>query len=265
MTIAITTPTGNVGHEVSARLLDASVPVRLLVRDAARVEDLVGRGAEVAVGSLDDADYVETATRDVEQLFWVTPSDLSAADLRARQVEFGEVARRAVERNRIGRVVNLSSVGAQLAEGNGPIGGLHDNESLLEGVAHDLLHLRPAYFMENLLALAPMIATQHVLALPMPSSTRMPMVATRDIAAVAAAELMDAGWSGHRVRGVHGPADLSWDEVAGVADSYVEMLEGLGSGRVRAAEARDDSTTTPTTLETFVSDTLYPAVESLAS
>jgi hypothetical protein len=108
---------------------------------------------------------------------------------------------------------------------------------------------------------------------------------------------MDAGWSGHRVRGVHGPADLSWDEVAGtisrvlgtevsyqqvpgesvreamtsmglstgVADSYVEMLEGLGSGRVRAAEARDDSTTTPTTLETFVSDTLYPAVESLAS
>ncbi len=292
MTTVITTPTGNIGRTLTSLLLDAGLDLRLLVRDRTKVEDFASRGAEVCEGSLDDEDFVGEATEGAEQLFWVTPPDLTAEDYRERQNEFGRVAAAAVSRQAIGRVIHLSSLGAQEGQGNGPIGGLHDNEARLEAVADHLLHLRPAFFMENLLALVPMIATQKTILQPMPADHPLAMVATRDIARVAADEILDPTWTGHRIRGVHGPGDFTWTEVAEVvsrvmgeevtyvpvpgdavrqalaaveipsstAALYVEMLEGFGSGRIRSAEPRDQMTTTPTSLETFVSDTLFPAV-----
>ena len=48
------------------------------------------------------------------------------------------------------------------------------------------------------------------------------MIATKDIGTVAAKRLMDSSWSGHEAIGLHGPADLSFDEAA------ANISEGLG-------------------------------------
>ena len=51
--------------------------------------------------------------------------------------------------DKIPYVLHLSSVGAELESGNGPVAGLHVIEELLKGVDADVTNLRPSYFMEN--------------------------------------------------------------------------------------------------------------------
>jgi uncharacterized protein YbjT (DUF2867 family) len=108
---------------------------------------------------------------------------------------------------------NLSSIGAELAQGTGPIEALHAQETRLNaltGVA--LLHLRPGAFMENLLPAAPAVAAAGVLPGMEAPDARIPMVATQDIAATAARELTAPGHRG--VLLLHAPAHPTLREAA---------------------------------------------------
>jgi len=141
-------------------------------------------------------------------------------------------------------------------------------------------HLRAGYFMENYFFSLETIRSAGSVFLPVRGSTRIPMVATEDIAEAAATCFLDASWKGTRVRGVQGPRDLSFDEAAGilsdalgrpvthvtvlptqardgfvglgatpdVAEKYTEMYQAFDSGTLKVAEARSPETTTPTTL-----------------
>ena len=150
-----------------------------------------------------------------------------------------------------------------------------------------------AYFMENFLGNLGTIRSDGAWYMPQPADTKMPLVATRDIARVAAEELR-ATWSGHRYRGIHGPEDLSMGEVADILTGVLErnvsfvsvplegaldgmrgagvpefvvslyrgMLEGLGNGRMVPAEPSSAQTTTPTSFATFAREVLRPAFAS---
>ena len=235
MKIAVATPTGHVGSAVVDFLLEFGGDIRvvLLGRRPDRLKEFVRRGAEMAIGSQDDADYLVKATRGVEALFWATPPGYGSDNVRAFQNRLGRAAATAIRTNKIPRVVNLSSIGAHLDAGVGPIGGLHDVEGLLNEAATHITHLRPGFFFENLLwQLDPIRKWGHI-SLPISGDRRYPMLATRDIGRVAAARLASRGWIGHFVGELHGPADLSFDEVAGIlADvlgrkvEFVKMRSG---------------------------------------
>ena len=148
MKIAVTTPTGHVGSAVTDFLLEfgGDVTVKVLGRRPEKLQEYVQRGAEIAVGAQDDVDYLVNATRGVDALFWATPPGYGSDDLRAFQNRLGKAAATAIGANKIPRVVNLSSVGANLSSGVGPINGLHDVEVLLDNVATNITHLRPGFF-----------------------------------------------------------------------------------------------------------------------
>ena len=284
MSIVVTTPTGHSGSAVCRRLLDAGQNVTLLARDASKLSPLVARGATVKAGALEDRKYLVEATKGAAVLFWVTPGDMRSPDLRAFQNRLGENAAAAVKANGIPWVVNLSSYGAHHGSGTGPVDGLHDIEKLLEGVARNVLHLRPSFFMENHLNSRQTIDAQGAIYSPIAGSTRVPMVATRDIAEAAARRIVARDWTGRAVAGLHGPADLSFDQVAAtiakvlrkpvahvkvptdavlqamtkmglsadVARGMVELLQAAESGYLgRGAEPRTAQTTTPTTFLDF--------------
>jgi uncharacterized protein YbjT (DUF2867 family) len=292
MKIAITTPTGHVGSNVADAILEfgGDVSVKLLARRPEKLRDFAEKGAEVAVGSLDDVAYLTKATEDADALFWVTPPSYGSDNLRAFQNRVGEAAATAIRTNRIPRVVNLSSIGAQFPLGVGPIGGLHDVEYRLDDAAENITHLRPGFFFENLLWHLDSIKNKDTISLPLAGSQHYPMIATRDIGDVAAQRLLEDEWSGNIVQELHGPADLSFDEVAGilskalgrkityvrcepqemrqalldhalsenVADSMLEMYEAVDSGKLQPIQPRTDETTTPTTLLEFVDEVILP-------
>ncbi|MFZ1932607.1 MAG: NAD(P)H-binding protein [Thermoguttaceae bacterium] len=292
MRIAVTTPTGHVGSAVADFLLDfgGNVQVRLLARRADKLTDLIQRGAETVIGSQDDVDYLCRATQGVNTLFWATPPGYGSDNVRAFQNRLGTTAAKAIETNRIARVVNLSSIGADLASGNGPIGGLHDVEGLLNETACNVVHLRPGFFFENLLWQLDSIRKWGRISLPISASTRYPMLATRDISRAAAVRLTSTGWTGQIVQELHGPTELSFREVAEIltevlgrkivyikcdreemrdmmlknamsenaADQMLELYEAVDAGRLRITQPRSPETTTPTTLAEFAHDVIVP-------
>jgi len=291
MKIAITTAAGRVGSKVVRQLISQDAELILLARDDGKVREFAER-ATIRTGSQDDQTYFTEATRGADVLFWVTPPDLKSRDLRKFQKACGLVVARAIEKNHIGRVVNLSSVGAQVGDGCGPVTGLHEVELLLESAAENLIHLRPGWFFENLFYHVEPLKQQSALFFPIDGNRRLPMIATADIATAAARLLTDQSWTGHGIRGLHGPADLSMTEVAdqlsrgldhsiryvrvgevetqknllaagcseNVAASLVEMYRAIDQGLMKSSEPRTRETTTPTTLRDFARYVLRPLV-----
>ncbi len=294
MKIAITTPTGHVGSAVADFLLDfgGEVSVKLLCRRPDKLGQFAQRGAQLSVGSQDDADFLIEATEDVDALFWATPPGYGSDNVRAFQNRLGKAAATAVRTNHIARVVNLSSIGAQYSSGVGPINGLHDVEELLDEAAENITHLRSGFFFENLLWQLDSIKKWGRLSLPVSGQQRYPMIATRDIGHVAAQCLTDLSWTGQSFRELHGPADLSFDEVAEIlanvlgrkivyvqcdrqemrevllenavsenaADLMLEMYDAVESGKLSTIQPRSAETTTPTTLAEFVHEALLPMI-----
>ena len=222
MKIVVTTPTGNIGRVVTNELLDAGAEVVLPVRNPQKVKEFTDRGAKATKGTMDDSEFIAESCRGTDALFWLTPPDLGAADYVASYRLMGESAAAAIKESGLSRVVNLSSIGAHLADGTGPIKGLYAVERMLEQAAPNITHVRPAFFFENFLPHVESIKGAGSVFFPVSGSSRIPMIATRDVGVAAAKRLLDTSWSRHSTMGLHGPADLSFDEAAAA------ISEGLG-------------------------------------
>jgi len=281
----ITGSTGNTGKRIAGLLLEEGKPVRVLGRSAERLEPLTARGAHAGVGSLDDADFLTEAFEGATAVYAMIPPDFQAEDLRAYQNRIGEIIASALKKTGVRYVVHLSSIGAHLPDGTGPITGLHDQEkrlNALEGV--NVLHLRPTYFMENFLNNIPLIKSQGINGSPVDGDIAFPMIATEDIAIVASRRLSDLDFSGKQVEYLLGPADISMKDatkiigraignedlpyvkfsyeeaekaIAGmgvspdVARSFVELQRGLNEGLVTGGVKRTPENTTETSFEAF--------------
>ena len=137
-----------------------------------------------------------------------------------RRLEFVTAIATAIARSGVRRVINLSSVGAELPAGTGPIAGQHEQEQRLNALAGvDLLHLRPGYFMENHLHAAAAIAALGVYPSLERSDVSVPMVATPDIAAVVVRELTETKTRG--VLHLHAPRHYTFQQAATVLGNAI--------------------------------------------
>jgi uncharacterized protein YbjT (DUF2867 family) len=284
-TYVICGATGNVGSKVAKSLLAAGIPVRAVSRERVRLGPLAATGAEPWPGDLGDAKFLSKAFSGAGGVFAMIPPKYDAPDIAAYQNSIGEALATALENARVPRVVTLSSIGAHLVEGTGPVRGLHDMEKKLEKLGDaDVTHLRAAYFMENHLWNVPVIREHGMNGSPIRPDAPIPMVATKDIAEEAARLLLAKTLSGHTVRYLLGPRDLTMTEATrilgraigkpdlryiqfpeeearkamsgmGMSDSAIdallEMQRGFNAGRIRPTQERNASNTTPTPLEEF--------------
>jgi uncharacterized protein YbjT (DUF2867 family) len=285
--ITVTTPTGNVGRHVVEMLVRAGVRPTVLVRDPARMDAAVLERVDAVPVDQRDADAVVAATKGTDALFWVDPPTF-ADDPSADYALATDAVARAVSENQISRTVFQSSVGAELRHGAGEIDDLARTEERLDATGAPVLHLRCGFFFSNLLLSIDAVRAG-VVPIVLPVDQPMPWVAPRDIAEVAVSRLLSDGWTGRRVQAVHGPADLSWAQAAsivtdatghpvraeritddemrgmlagyGMSDGLVEAVMGMSTGMRDGfvpEQARDVTTTTPTTLGSWAYDVLRP-------
>ncbi len=145
--------TGQQGGAVAKALLHAGRPVRVFVRDprSERALALARAGAEIAVGSLDDADAVRAAMRNAVGVFSVQPSSPDGTVTDEDEVRYGvQVADLAAESG--ARHLVYSSAAAV---GAAPTGvGHFDSKARIEAHVRTLpiawTIVRPATFMEML-------------------------------------------------------------------------------------------------------------------
>ncbi len=106
--------------------------------------------------------------------------------------------------------MHLSSYGAQVPEGTGPVAGLHSSEQKLNAIGDlNVLHLRAAYFMENHLQAIGMIREMGVFGSALLPDVSLPMIATRDVGDYAAQRLLHLDFSGRQTRELLGERDSS--------------------------------------------------------
>jgi len=197
---------GHVGSVVAEQLLAGGHKVKVIVRDAAKGAAWSRKGAEVAVGALEDQAFLTVALKGATGFFTLLPPNFAATDFYGFQRQTSDAIAAAVKANGVPHVVILSSVGADLAEGTGPIKGLHYLENVLRATGTQLTAIRAGYFQENAgNALQPARQMGIFPSFSPSADYPMPMIATRDIGALAAESLVSPAAKSEIVD-LHGPA-----------------------------------------------------------
>jgi uncharacterized protein YbjT (DUF2867 family) len=165
--------------------------------NAAAIETL---GAKAAVGSVEDADFLKQAFVDADAAYLIIPPKWDVSGWRAFQNQIIDNYIAALEANDIRFAVLLSSVGADLGQGAGPVDGLYDAEQKLANVPGlNSKFLRPSYFMYNLFGMIGMIKNMGIMGNNF-GADMVVLTHTDDIADVALHELLTLGFTGHQVR-----------------------------------------------------------------
>lgn len=220
MKIAVTTPTGHIGSKLANILLDRKSDVMLIARHPEKVKDLAGRGAKVIAGEHSNPAVVEQAVRGADALFWLTPSEITSHDPLGTARRMAEAGASVIRRHPDLHVVQLSSAGAFLPSGTGPIVGLYETEEKFRAAGKNIVSLRPNDFMENVFFSLPTIIGQDSIYTSIPGSFKAPFIATQDIAEVAA-EFLLKPIDGHHVVDIVGPQEISFDEWARIAGQAI--------------------------------------------
>jgi uncharacterized protein YbjT (DUF2867 family) len=198
--------TGHVGSVAAKELLAKGQKIKVIVRDAKKGEPWSKQGAEVAVGELGDQAFLAGALRGASGFFTLLPPNFAAPDFYAYQRQLADQIAAAVKTSGVPHVVLLSSVGADLAEGTGPIKGLHYAENVLRKTGTTLTAVRAGYFQENVGNVIG--AARQAGIYPNFSGSAdypFPQIATRDIGALVAQSLLDKPAKSETVD-LHGPS-----------------------------------------------------------
>jgi NAD(P)H dehydrogenase (quinone) len=218
---AITGITGNVGGEVARNLLAAHQPIRGVVRDILKSADWAQCCRELAQADINDAAALTPAFQGVEGVFVLVPPNFDPSPGFPEARATGATLRSAIEAARPGKVVYLSTIGAQATQPN-----LLTQHSIIEQALANLpvpiTFLRPGWFMTNSAwDVTPAREKGVIPSFLQPLDKPVPMVATGDIGRVAA-ELLRERWSGRRVIELEGPHRVTPNEVAA---TFANLLE----------------------------------------
>ncbi|WP_456312516.1 NmrA family NAD(P)-binding protein [Pseudomonas shirazensis] len=263
MKIIITGSLGNIGKPLTTKLVAQGHHVTVISSNADRKQAIENLGAKAAIGSVSDAAFLADTFAGADALFAMTPPNLGGSNVVENTVNAGKSFAEAIEKAGVKRVVMLSSIGAHLEDGTGPIKGLYHIEKLYDKLDTAVTFLRAGFFFTNLYNDVPMIKGAGIIGANYATDTKIPFVHPEDIATAVAEELQKET-TGKNIRyiisDVRTPqdvakalgtaidkTDLPWieftdeqslqgmiqaglpEEIAGL---YTEMGSGLRSGKI---------------------------------
>jgi uncharacterized protein YbjT (DUF2867 family) len=277
---------GNTGKIVANELLSHGKKVKVIARNSGSLKQLVDKGAEPLVGDLTDSAFLKKAFSGAEAVYILIPPNPKSTDFRAYQNSLSDNYAEAIKAGGVKYVVLLSSIGAHLGNGAGPIDGLGYLERKLATLKNvNVLNLRPSYFMENLFTQVDIIKQAGIAGSAIKPDLRFPMVSSADVGAVAAKRLLSLSFKGNSVEYVLGPSDYTFNEVTSIigkeigkpdlkyvqfsyddakkamvgsgylsenmAELYNQMSESFNNGKAMNDYKRTQKNSTPTSIQDF--------------
>lgn len=201
MKYVITGSLGNISKPLAEKLVKAGHQVTVISSKADKEAAIKALGAQAAIGSVEDEAFLTKTFTGADAIYTMVPPSFGAADWKGYIGQVGELYAKVIKATGIKKVVNLSSLGAHLPDGCGPVSGLYRVEQALnrlEGV--DVLHLRPGFFYLNYLGNVGMVKNMNILGSNYGPEVKMALVDTGDIAEVAFEALSNTAFSGKTVR-----------------------------------------------------------------
>lgn len=200
MKITVSGSLGNIGHHLVNNLVQSGHEVTVISSSESRTAAIAALGAKAAIGSVADAAFLKEAFAGADAVFAMTPPNMGGSNIIKNTAAAGHAYAEAIKQAGVKRVVMLSSIGADVPEGTGPIAGLYPIEqeySKLEGV--NATFLRAGFFYNNFYNDIPLIQNAGITGANYPADAQLPLVSPQDIAAAAAEELTQPG-NGKNVR-----------------------------------------------------------------
>jgi uncharacterized protein YbjT (DUF2867 family) len=284
-TYVVTGATGNTGKPITLGLLEKGYAVRIISRSPEKAKELTGKGAQLFVGDSSQPGLLKKALDGADAIYAMIPFNMHASDYFAFQMSHVNAMKEALEANHTPYAVTLSSIGTHLKSGAGVVQGLQRMEESFDTIPGlNVMHLRAAYFMENTLAQVGAVKHMGVMASPLKGDLPMPVVATKDIAAMALNYLTSLSFEGKNHNFVLGPRDVTYEEIAliygkaigkpdlkyhtvstedgakammqmgmgeSVVNRLVEFTQRMNEGKILDNVVRLPANTTPTTVEEF--------------
>ncbi len=215
MKYVITGGAGHISKPLAEKLLAKGFEVTVIGRSEKNLEELIAKGAKAAIGSVGDINFLTKTFAGADAVYTMVPPNMGATDWKGWIAQIGKNYAQAIKASGVKYVVNLSSIGAHLAEGCGPVTGIHRAElaiNELSGV--HIKNLRPAFFYTNLLSNVGMIKNIGIMGANFGGENlKVVMVHPTDIAEVAAEELSSLNFTGHSIRYIASD-ERTTDEIA---------------------------------------------------
>lgn len=202
MKYVITGGAGNISKPLTEKLLKAGHDVTVISRSAENIKPLTDLGAKAAIGSVNDIAFLIKTFAGADAVYTMVPPNFATTDMKASIAEVGRNYAEALKANNIKHVVNLSSVGAHMPDGCGPVSGLYKVEQAMDELKNtNIKHLRPVYFYTNFLGNVGMIKNMNIIGGNFGGANfKMLLTDPNDVAEVAFEELSDLNFSGHSIR-----------------------------------------------------------------
>ena len=201
MKVIVTGSLGNISQPLTKELVQQGHAVTVISSKPDKKAAIEALGATAAIGSLEDGPFLVATFTGADAVYcMVPPNYFTEPDMPAYYRQIGGNYAQAIAQAGVKRVVNLSSMGAELAHGTGLIMGSHYVEGILNALTDvTLTHLRPTYFNYNLLGFVALIKAAGRIMANYGGDDPIVLVSPLDIAAAVADELATPA-TGHRVR-----------------------------------------------------------------
>lgn len=192
MKYIITGSLGNISLPVTQNLLKAGHDVTVISSNESRKAQIEALGAKAAIGSVQDTTFLESAFAGGDIAYLMIPAEFALPDYGAFQLEVADKYLQAIQKSGISRIVLLSSIGAHLRKGAGPIDALgYLEEKLAELPGLQVKILRPSYFFTNLYSQIGLIKQAGIAGSNFGGTDeKLVLTDTSDIATVATEELL---------------------------------------------------------------------------
>ena len=283
--ITIVGASGQVGSKIVNNLSGKGHQLRLIARSANKLQQVAGnKDMSINAGDSLDSNFLAGVIKGSDAVLLMMPTGMQTENVDALQNQLGLAQIDAIKISGVKKVLFISSVGGHTEDHTGIVAGLARQEVRLKALNDvDVLILRPSYFLENLLANIGLIKSAGINGSALEGNKAFPLIASQDVARVAAEKLNDLNWTGKIVQPLLGARDYSMNEITkvlgqaigkpdlqyvqfpyeqakqamlqwglsdSIAQAYIGLSEGINLGYFNT-EARDAKSTTPTTVEEF--------------
>ncbi|NOT77190.1 MAG: NmrA family NAD(P)-binding protein [Cyclobacteriaceae bacterium] len=220
MNIVLTGSLGNIGKPLTPELVKKGHSVTVISSSNEKAKDIKALGATPAIGRIQDVDFL-TRTFNGADIVYLMETMEAVGDMFDKSVDFiggisaiGENYKEAVSRAGVKNVIHLSSIGADMKQGNGILAFHHNVETILRSLPEDVAikFIRPVGFYINMMSFIHTIKSQGAIISNYGGDMKEPWVSPTDIASVIAAET-GSPFQGRTVRYVASD-EISPNEIA---------------------------------------------------
>jgi len=225
MKYVITGSLGNISKPLAEKLVASGQNVTIISSKAEKTSQIEALGAKAAIGSVEDIGFLTKSFTDADAVYTMVPPNFSPGNWKKYIAGIGENYAAAIKAAGVKNVVDLSSIGAHMPDGCGPVSGLYFAEKALNGLdGVNVKHLRAGFFFQNFFGNIGMIKHMGIIGGNYGEGTTLTLVHTDDIADAAAEELLGLSSKGKSIRYVIGD-EKTTNQVAAILGKAIGKPE----------------------------------------